>query len=746
MDIFLSTYNNGECVQRDWLVHGNQWDHGPRIITLIAGSSPCGDIIIQHPSVLYWHFRLLVDKDTWEVWISNYEGKLVVNGSQLGPYKRRIISPGDVIQVGRSSPKMVLETIPNMEVMMQRMTAIIDRRIESIQRRSLSNAVITPPESEPESEGDNENDEESSSKSTGSEEDSTSTMEVEEDSTDEECVVKDIPHNVSSEESTSRIQSMVPPPRRTGIASVYRRFFSTPSRGRPERVASSNDQEGSLPMPNDPKSPESWTTQSILGEVNRICHDSESDEEQWSNELSSVPTLGILPTLVEPYEPEPLEHIHPEDKVELIRHRLHEELNFDNEEPCEREILYGIGPHSLETPMGRKLAQGITSHHRERVPFPSKTMNNFSSKEGGTNHFKSFPSEARLDLQNNATLELVGQASNPDSTRALNKEWTTYARKRRNPTTSALRAVTPNFFSTRKTRASKAREEQKSMDSCGTTSLWYQRQLQSKEGGLNQWPNFNPLSMSQPGSALTNGPNTSSAAEAQWVKLQKDEALGVVELEPPLSVKRLWPAHGGARPQEESAERAKQLLEQHRAMIGQLPRDNGPRPLQGVSEEPACIPSQTITQVYSRGPRKHFSYLRNSLETLSCDYGPQPDWVDDSQGIHQGENMERAWGQAQTKEGGSVTGQNPTPQRPDGSPAEGPCASIANGVGCKWANRLPPCKPTVSRHCEVKGGGSLGPTWEDPSSLGYMAAVGGVGGAANVKKKETSLNRAPRRA
>ncbi|KAF3774281.1 hypothetical protein EJ110_NYTH53475 [Nymphaea thermarum] len=394
MDIFLSTYEDGVCVRREWLVRKAYWYQGSNWILTDVGSHPNCDIVISHPSVKYQHFVIDIAKDTLDMWIKNLTGtgKLRVRGKEVKPYSKRQIYPGDIIQIGMMNSWMRIEAASWPENRVQRMTAILDRRIESIQRRSLSNAVIPPPESEPESEDDNENEEEGSSEDTSSEEDSPSTHGVEEESTDEECVGKDAPHNVSSEENTGRIQSMVPPPRRTGIARVYRRFFSTPSRGRPE----------------------------------------------------------------------------------------------------------------------------------------------------------------------------------------------------------------------------------------------------------------------------------------QWVKLQKDEALGVVELKPPLRVKRRWQAHdrGRARPQEGSTEKAKQLLEQHRAMIGQLPRDYGPRQLQGG-------------------------------------------WI--------------------------CYGQNPTPQRPNGSPAEGPCASIANGVGCKWANRLPPCKPTVSRHCEVNGGGRLGPTWEDPSSLGYMAAVGGVGGAANVKKKGTRL-------
>ncbi|KAF3773090.1 L10-interacting MYB domain-containing protein [Nymphaea thermarum] len=113
-DLLLSTYENGNCIRRVRLIHGNTWNQGPRNNFFHGGSSPYNEVVIQHPNIMQWHFSIKVDKNTREMWITRIfpEGKLLVAGNEMEPYTKREISLGEHIQVGIPSSYMVLEATP----------------------------------------------------------------------------------------------------------------------------------------------------------------------------------------------------------------------------------------------------------------------------------------------------------------------------------------------------------------------------------------------------------------------------------------------------------------------------------------------------------------------------------------------------------------------------------------------------------------------------------------------------------
>ncbi|KAF3778016.1 hypothetical protein EJ110_NYTH44541 [Nymphaea thermarum] len=111
MDIFLSTYEKGICVRREWLVRKGNWDQGSNWILTDVGSHPNCDIVISHPSVMYRHFIVNITKDTLDMWIDSLTGtgKLRVRGKEVKPYSKRQIYPGDVIQIGMMNSWMRIE-------------------------------------------------------------------------------------------------------------------------------------------------------------------------------------------------------------------------------------------------------------------------------------------------------------------------------------------------------------------------------------------------------------------------------------------------------------------------------------------------------------------------------------------------------------------------------------------------------------------------------------------------------------
>ncbi|KAF3781709.1 hypothetical protein EJ110_NYTH25915 [Nymphaea thermarum] len=114
MDIFHSTYENGVCVKREWLVCGAKWDQYPEWISIKVGSDSHRDVVIPHPSVEGWHCELEMDRETHRMWIVNMAetDKVIVTGDKMEPYSKRRIFLGEHFQVDNLESTMALEATP----------------------------------------------------------------------------------------------------------------------------------------------------------------------------------------------------------------------------------------------------------------------------------------------------------------------------------------------------------------------------------------------------------------------------------------------------------------------------------------------------------------------------------------------------------------------------------------------------------------------------------------------------------
>ncbi|KAF3779767.1 hypothetical protein EJ110_NYTH36213 [Nymphaea thermarum] len=102
MDLFFSTYQNGELVKETLLVQSQEMDYGPEWRYITAGSDPKCELLFRHSSVQRGHFEFAIHKDTQEVWITktSHPGRLSVAGREVKYLTWERVYPGEAIQVG----------------------------------------------------------------------------------------------------------------------------------------------------------------------------------------------------------------------------------------------------------------------------------------------------------------------------------------------------------------------------------------------------------------------------------------------------------------------------------------------------------------------------------------------------------------------------------------------------------------------------------------------------------------------
>ncbi|KAF3777560.1 hypothetical protein EJ110_NYTH42173 [Nymphaea thermarum] len=388
MDIFLSTYEEGICVKREWLVRGAKWDQYPEWVFIKVGSDSHSDVVIPHPSVEGWHLELELDRETHRMWIANMTetDKVIVTGYKMEPYSKRRIFLGEHFQVGNLKSTMALEATPWPNAIMPP-----EIETESDTEYSDDSKTSSPPESKKFSSDEEEScrrSAHSSSPPTTGElvqrmleridqmieanksrksifsDSGTSRLPALEVITSDEhpstnqrskkgvlgSASKYFPYGIPSENQPNEAEFKVtagplsvetqegllatpppttrivpdksgeevmsdkmesfPPPRRTGIAKVYRQFYSTktPMMSVP-RVTQANlvreMDENLLPLSEQITS-ESWTEQKIYEEIERLCLSSEKKMDVEPNESSTSetcePTRDILTSKNQPME------------------------------------------------------------------------------------------------------------------------------------------------------------------------------------------------------------------------------------------------------------------------------------------------------------------------------------------------------------------------------------------------------------------------------------------------------------
>ncbi|KAF3785297.1 hypothetical protein EJ110_NYTH27930 [Nymphaea thermarum] len=347
MDIFLSTYEDGVCVRREWLVRKANWDQGSNWILTDVGSHPNCDIVISHPSVMYQHFVIDIAKDTLDIIMAREQGANDKNGvgqssddSKTSSQPESEESSSDEEEsCGRNAYSPSPTTI---EELAQRMLERVDQMIGANKsRRSIFSDW------------------------------GTSRLPALEVITSEQGILQtpspvlpavrtSIPsmnkkgilgsasqyfaQSIPGENSTRLKKGMpemtesFPPPRRTGIAKEYRQFYSmkppmksvpSDTQTEPVREMKSTPQatdkrsrffpsigtvplvkdsrgsyKGLLPLPEQTSEP--WTEQEIYEEIERLCHSSEGHIDVEPNESftseSCEPTLDILTSKNQPKE------------------------------------------------------------------------------------------------------------------------------------------------------------------------------------------------------------------------------------------------------------------------------------------------------------------------------------------------------------------------------------------------------------------------------------------------------------
>ncbi|KAF3781710.1 hypothetical protein EJ110_NYTH25918 [Nymphaea thermarum] len=350
---------------RRWNPQKNGWFAEPNGINILSGfsikvgSDSHRDVVIPHPSVEGWHCELEMDRETHRMWIVNMTetDKVIVTGDKMEPYSKRRIFLGEHFQVGNLESTMALEATPWPNAIMPPETDVesdtdcssdgndeilselpIERNAhfkntkssngtevfitkEGILRTpSLSLSAKHPSTNQKGKEGvlgsaskyfpygipsENQPNEAEYKVTTGP-----LSVETQERLLATPSPTTRIVSGKSSEEVMSEKMKSFPPPRRTGIAKVYRHFYSTKPPMMPEpRVTQANSvremDESLLPLPEQTTS-DSWTEQKIYEEIEHLCLSSEKHmdvepNEGTTNELLE-PTLDVIRKVLASWE------------------------------------------------------------------------------------------------------------------------------------------------------------------------------------------------------------------------------------------------------------------------------------------------------------------------------------------------------------------------------------------------------------------------------------------------------------
>ncbi|KAF3772812.1 FHA domain-containing protein, partial [Nymphaea thermarum] len=112
-DLVLSSYKE-DIHRRDvTLIQGTELENGPRLRCLLAGRSPKCDLVFCHPNVNDYHFKLVLERDSRKMWVSNEtkRGSLQVAGNEIKPRCYMQVYPGEVLKLGDVNRDYKLEWV-----------------------------------------------------------------------------------------------------------------------------------------------------------------------------------------------------------------------------------------------------------------------------------------------------------------------------------------------------------------------------------------------------------------------------------------------------------------------------------------------------------------------------------------------------------------------------------------------------------------------------------------------------------
>ncbi|KAF3784301.1 hypothetical protein EJ110_NYTH30634 [Nymphaea thermarum] len=112
-DLILSSYKGGIHRRDVTLIHGTELEKGPRLRCILAGRSPKCDLVFRHPNIHDYHFKLVIERDSRKMWVSNEtkRGTLQVAGYGVKPRCYMQIYPGEILKLGDMSRDYKLEWV-----------------------------------------------------------------------------------------------------------------------------------------------------------------------------------------------------------------------------------------------------------------------------------------------------------------------------------------------------------------------------------------------------------------------------------------------------------------------------------------------------------------------------------------------------------------------------------------------------------------------------------------------------------
>ncbi|KAF3784901.1 hypothetical protein EJ110_NYTH27592 [Nymphaea thermarum] len=742
MDIFLRTYEEGICVNREWLVRGAKWDQYPEWIFIKVGSDSHRDVVIPHPSVEGWHLEFEIDRETHKMWIINMTetDKVIVSGDKMEPLSNRRIFFGEHFQIGNLRSTMALEATPWPNAIMppetdaesdkesrdgrktssppesekssseeeescgqstqstilatigelaQRLLEKIDQMKEANNSRRLifsdwdttrlpTSEIITSDKSDEtvselpvERNAHFENTKSSNgakvfitkkgilrtpSLSIPAEPPSTNQRSKkgilgsaskyfpsENQPSKAEFKVTAGPLSVETHEGllatpspTARIVPDKPgkevmsekmesfhPPRRTGIAKVYRQFYSskTPMMSVPRVTQADSDREMNkslLPLPEQTTS-DSWTEQKIYEEIESLCQSSEKKMDVEPNESSTgescEPTLDILTSKKQPKEGGV-------DRTLILTHRSRARKELQSK--ATQELM---SPH-LKTPIALNKKNSNKPGLGQRMK--PLTIPELLEEEVLATTDGILP-ESESDEVSKSENHQVEATVYPDNQNGEQNE--DKVDRDTLGVQSEIQETRGHYVATPNSSHGKTYPKEGGHHKFKETTLGhYIEKLYPERWRAYTFPDSPNCSheLRDPYSTLrthVHSPRGTSATGAQWVmnkvkgSTTQDTVMRTTHMD-------------------------KELQGQQRLFIGQLPRDFGPGQLQVERFGKRSRTNRDYSNVYTRGPRRCFLHMRNSLEVLPRDYGPTEKCKRPGNGIA------RAWGQAHFKEGG----------------------------------------------------------------------------------------------
>ncbi|KAF3771891.1 hypothetical protein EJ110_NYTH58442 [Nymphaea thermarum] len=700
MDIFLSTYENGVCVRRVWLVRGANWEQGSNWILVDVGTSSYCDIVISHPSVMHRHFMIDIEKETLDMWVNSLTGmgKLRVRGKEVKPYSKRQIYPGDVIQVGTMSswmrieaaswPEQKIPTIietesdteynddsgtssqtestestsdeeelyskkakssrpPTIGELAQKMLERVDQMIEANKsRKSIFSDSEHPSTNQRSKKGVLGSESKYfpygiPSENQPNEAEFKVTAGLPSAETQEGLLATPPPTTTidsdkSSEEVMSEKKKSFPPPRRTGIAKVYRQFYSS-----------------KMPMMPEPR----VTQANVVREKDKsLLPLPEQTSEPWTEQEIYEEIKRLCQSSEGHIDVEPKE-----SSTNNIEESTLDDLTSKTqpkEGGVDRTLILTHRSRARKELQSKATQELMSPNLKALIALNKKSPN----KPGLGQRNKPLTIPELLEEEVLATSDGILPESESDSMRSSeghHVEAKVYPNNQKgeqqhgkidldtlNVQTGSCEIQGYQVATPTSSQGKTYPKEGGHHKFQAITLGHYIEKLYPERWRAYQFPDSPNCSRELRDSYSTprthvHSPRRTSAAGAQWVMNNVRETTKDTVLRTP--------------------HRGKELQEQKRLFIGRLPRDYGPGQQQRESLEAKGRTTRLYPKVYNRGPRGCFLHMRNSLEVLPRDYGPteKHKWVAIEKQNHPLNGIARAWGQAHFKEGGLLRAPNP---------------------------------------------------------------------------------------